>query len=200
MKSAPRRPGDVVRAAANPQPPRGPSRPWSPGRSTAPGGDPAAAAVAIERPDGLVVEALLDHEFCRLRHQPQAARPLPRPLHRRRRQGRPPRRSGAGRCRELHRRAFRRVLAVRPEIVALRGLVREDDALRIEETALSQPPQATCWAATIPGCWSWPPTGSTRCSGTSGSWPPRRGGRHGRRQAVAAAPRRHRIRRLDSTR
>ena len=31
------------------------------------------------------------------RHQPQAARPLPRPFHRGRRQGRPPRRRGAGR-------------------------------------------------------------------------------------------------------
>ena len=73
----------------------------------------------------------------RVYHQPQATRPLPRPLQRRR--PKDDRRDAWVLADALRtdRHAFREVLAAPPEIVALRGLVREDDALRIEETALS---------------------------------------------------------------
>ena len=48
---------------------------------------PGQIAVAIETPHGPVVEMLLDHGFVCLRHQSQAARPFPRSLHGRWRQG-----------------------------------------------------------------------------------------------------------------
>jgi hypothetical protein len=101
------------------------------------GGDHAALVVGIERPDGLVVEALLDHKIA-------VAAINPKQLDRFRDRFTP---SGAKDDRRdarvladalrTDRRAFRQVLADPPEVVALRGLVREDDALRIEETALS---------------------------------------------------------------
>jgi transposase len=101
------------------------------------GGDLAVLNVALERPDGLVVEALLDHNIAVFTLNPKQ-------LDRFRDRFSP---SGAKDDRRDARvladalrtdaRAFRRVLAAPPEIVALRGLVREDDTLRIEETALS---------------------------------------------------------------
>ena len=99
--------------------------------------DRAAIVVAIERPDGLVVEALLDHELAVYTLNPKQLdrfrdRFTPAGAKDDRRDARV-----LADALRTDRRAFRRVLAEPPEIVALRGLVREDDALRIEETTLS---------------------------------------------------------------
>jgi transposase len=101
------------------------------------GGDPAALAVAIERPDGLVVEALLDRKIAVFTLNPKQ-------LDRFRDRFSP---AGAKDDRRdalvladalrTDRHAFRRVTPDPDDTVALRGLVREDDTLRIEETALS---------------------------------------------------------------
>jgi transposase len=101
------------------------------------GGDPAALAVAIERPDGLVVEALLDRDLAVFTLNPKQ-------LDRFRDRFSP---AGAKDDRRdalvladalrTDRHAFRRVTPDPDDTVALRGLVREDDTLRIEETALS---------------------------------------------------------------
>jgi transposase len=161
------------------------------------GGDRAALAVAIERPDGLVVEALLDHGIV-------VSTINPKQLDRFRDRFSP---AGAKDDRRdarvladalrTDRQAFRKVLADPPEVVALRGLVREDDALRIEETALSNRlrdllgryhPRLLELAAdrVDPLLWDlWElaptPTAVAVCPGD-----------------VAAALRRHRIRRLDA--
>jgi transposase len=100
-------------------------------------GNRASLSVAIERPDGLVVEALLDYNIAvwtinpkqldrfRDRFTPAGAKDDRRDA-----------RVLADALR-TDRHAFRQVVAAPPEIVALRGLVREDDALRIEETILN---------------------------------------------------------------
>jgi transposase len=101
------------------------------------GGDPAALIVAIERPDGLVVEALLDHQLAVFAINPKQLdrfrdRFTPAGAKDDRRDAR-----ALADALRTDRRAFRRVQADPAEVVALRGLVREDDALRIEETALN---------------------------------------------------------------
>ena len=101
------------------------------------GGQSAAIVVAIERPDGLVVEALLDHDLAVYTINPKQLdrfrdRFTPAGAKDDRRDARV-----LADALRTDRRAFRRVTADPPEIVALRGLVREDDALRIEETTLS---------------------------------------------------------------
>ena len=50
------------------------------------GATPEVIGIAIEMTQGPVVEALLERGFWRLWHQSQAARSVPRPLHRGRRQ------------------------------------------------------------------------------------------------------------------
>jgi transposase len=161
------------------------------------GGDRTAIAVAIERPDGLVVEALLDQEI--------AVHTLnPKQLDRFRDRFSP---AGAKDDRrdalvladalrtDSH--AFRRVLPDPADVVALRGLVREDDALRIEETLLSNRllahlgryyPQLLSLAADRidPLLWDLWELAPTPEAATTVSRP-----------AVAAQLRRHRIRRLD---
>jgi transposase len=101
------------------------------------GGDVTKIAVAIERPDGLVVEALLDYQI-------EVYSLNPKQLDRFR-----DRFSVAGAkddqrdarvladALRTDRHAFRRVLPLPHEVVVLRGLAREDDALRNEVAALS---------------------------------------------------------------
>ncbi len=101
------------------------------------GGDPAAVAVAIERPDGLVVEALLDRKIAVFTLNPKQ---LDRFRDRFSAAGAKDDRRDAlvlADALRTDRHAFRRVTPDPDDTVALRGLVREDDALRIEETALS---------------------------------------------------------------
>jgi transposase len=164
------------------------------------GGDRAALSAAIERPDGLVVEALLEYDLTVFTLNPKQ-------LDRFRDRFHP---SGAKDDRHDARvladalrtdpRAFRRVLADPPEVVALRGLVREDDALRIEETALSNRlrdllgryhPRLLELAADradplLWDLWDLAPTPEAAAAVS--------------RDAVAAALRRHHIRRLDAER
>jgi transposase len=162
------------------------------------GGDRAALVAAIERPDGLVVEALLDHDIAvwtinpkqldrfRDRFTPCGAKDDRRDA-----------RVLADAVR-TDRPAFRQVGADPPAIVALRGLVREDDALRIEETALNNRlrdllgryhPRLLELAADrvdplLWDLWELAPTPGAAAAVS--------------RRAVAAALRRHRIRRLDT--
>jgi transposase len=162
------------------------------------GGQGAAIAVAIERPDGLVVEALLDHEIAVYTINPKQLdrfrdRFTPAGAKDDRRDARV-----LADALRTDRRAFRRVLADPPEIVALRGLVREDDTLRIEETALSHrlcdllgryhPRLLELVADRVDpllwDLWELAPT-----PGAAGAVS---------RRAVGAALRRHRIRRLDT--
>ena len=162
------------------------------------GGDRAALIVAIERPDGLVVEALLDHGIAVWTINPKQ-------LDRFRDRFTP---SGAKDDRRdarvladavrTDRQAFRQVLADPPAIVALRGLVREDDALRIEETALSNRlrdqlgryhPRLLELAADRVDPLLWDLWDLAPTPGAAAAVSPR---------AVAAALRRHRIRRLDT--
>jgi Transposase/Transposase IS116/IS110/IS902 family len=101
------------------------------------GGDPTRVAVAIERPDGLVVEALLDHKIAVFTLNPKQ---LDRFRDRFSAAGAKDDRRDAlvlADALRTDRQAFRRVTADPDHVVALRGAVREDDALRIEETALS---------------------------------------------------------------
>ena len=161
------------------------------------GGDPAAVAVAIERPDGLVVEALLDHGLAVHAINPK---PLDRFRDRFSAAGAQDDRRDARVLADALRtdaRAFRRVQADPAEVMALRGLAREDDALRIEETALSHRlrellgryhPRLLGLAADrvdplLWDLWGLAPTPQAAAAVS--------------RRAVAAALRRHRIRRLD---
>ena len=101
------------------------------------GGDITRIAVAIERPDGLVVEALLDYQVAvytlnprqldrfRDRFSIAGAKDDPRDA------------KVLADALRTDRHAFRRVLSLAPDVAILRGLTREDDAMRIEETALS---------------------------------------------------------------
>jgi transposase len=101
------------------------------------GGDITKIAVAIERPDGLVVEALLDYQFAvytlnpkqldRFRDRFSVAGAKDDPTDAK---------VLADALRTDHH-VFRLVQSLPRDIVVLRGLAREDDALRIEETALS---------------------------------------------------------------
>lgn len=162
------------------------------------GSEQAAPLVAIERPDGLVVEALLDHNIAvwtinpkqldrfRDRFTPAGAKDDRRDA-----------RVLADALR-TDRQAFRQVLADDPAVVTLRGLVREDDALRIEETALSNRlrdllsryhPRLLELAAdrADPLLWDlWELAPTPRAAAAVS------------RRAVATALRRHRIRRLDT--
>jgi transposase len=100
------------------------------------GGNLSRLAVALERPDGRVVEALLDREIptytlnpkqldrFRDRFSPAGAKDDRRDAH------------VLADAMRTDRRAFRRVLPDPPDLVLLRGLVRQDDDLRIRETAL----------------------------------------------------------------
>jgi len=161
-------------------------------------GDPTALAVAIERPDGLVVEALLDRRIAVWTINPKQ---LDRFRDRFSPAGAKDDRRDARVLADALRtdgHAFRRVAADPPPIVALRGLIREDDALRIEETALSNRlrellgryhPRLLGLAADrvdplLWDLWELAPT-PARAAAVS-------------RAAVAAALRRHRIRRLDT--
>jgi transposase len=162
------------------------------------GGDPAALIFAIERPDGLVVEALLDHRLAVYTINPKQLdrfrdRFTPAGAKDDRRDARV-----LADALRTDRRAFRRVTADPAEVVALRGLVREDDALRIEETALSNRlrellgryhPRLLELAADrvdplLWDLWELAPTPQAAAAVS--------------RRAVAAALRRHRIRRLDT--
>jgi transposase len=162
------------------------------------GGDRAAIVVAIERPDGLVVEALLDHDLAVYTINPKQ---LDRFRDRFTPAGAKDDRRDAWVLADALRtdgRAFRRILPDPPVIVALRGLVREDDALRIEETALSHRlrdllgryhPRLLELAADrvdplLWDLWELAPTPGAAAAVS--------------RRAVAAALRRHRIRRLDA--
>jgi transposase len=160
-------------------------------------GDPTALAVAIERPDGLVVEALLEAEI------PTSAL-NPKQLDRFRDRFSP---AGAKDDRRdarvladglrTDRRAFRRLVSDRPEVVELRALVREDDVLRVLENALGNRlreqlgryyPQMQALLADRPDpflwdLWKLAPTPQT--------------GARVRKEAVAARLRKHRVRRLD---
>jgi transposase len=100
-------------------------------------GDPTVIAVAIERPDGLVVEALLDQEIAVYAINPKQ---LDRFRDRFSPAGTKDDRRDALVLADALRsdsHAFRRVVPDPADVVRLRGLVREDDALRIEETALN---------------------------------------------------------------
>lgn len=160
-------------------------------------GEPTALAVAIERPDGLVVEALLDYGLAVYTINPKQ---LDRFRDRFSAAGAKDDRRDArvlADALRTDRRAFRRVQADPAEVVALRGLVREDDALRIEETALSHRlrdllgryhPRLLQLAAdrVDPLLWDlWELAPTPRAAAAVS------------RRAVAAALRRHRIRRLD---
>jgi transposase len=160
-------------------------------------GEPTALAVAIERPDGLVVEALLDHGLAVFAINPKQ---LDRFRDRFSAAGAKDDRRDArvlADALRTDRRAFRRVQADPAEVVALRGLVREDDALRIEETALSNRlrdllgryhPRLLQLAAdrVDPLLWDlWELAPTPRAAAAVS------------RRAVAEALRRHRIRRLD---
>jgi transposase len=161
------------------------------------GGDPAALAVAIERPDGLVVEALLDRDIAVFTLNPKQ---LDRFRDRFSAAGAKDDRRDALVLADALRtdgHAFRRVTPDPDEVVALRGLVREDDALRIEATALSNRlreglgryhPQLLGLAADRldPLLWDlWELAPTPQAAATVS------------RRAVAATLRRHRIRRLD---
>jgi transposase len=161
-------------------------------------GDPTALAVAIERPDGLVVEALLDRQLAVWTLNPKQ---LDRFRDRFSPAGAKDDRRDARVLADALRtdgHAFRHVTADPPQIVALRGLIREDDALRIEETALSNRlrdllsryhPRLLGLAADRidPLLWDlWELTPTPGSAATVS------------RRAVAAALRRHRIRRLDT--
>jgi transposase len=101
------------------------------------GGDPAAVAVAIERPDGPVVECLLDRQIkvytlnpkqldrFRDRYSPAGAKD--------------DRRDALVLASALRtdRPAFRQVVLDQPELIQLRELVRIDDDLRAEENRLN---------------------------------------------------------------
>jgi transposase len=161
------------------------------------GGDPAALIVAIERPDGLVVEALLDHRLAVFAINPK---PLDRFRDRFRAAGAKDDRRDArvlADALRTDRRAFRRVTADPAEVVALRGLVREDDALRVEETALSNRlrdllgryhPRSLQLAADRVDPLTWDLWELAPTPGAAAAVS---------RRAVAKALRRHRIRRLD---
>jgi transposase len=100
-------------------------------------GNSATIAVAIERPDGLVVEALLDRDIAVFTLNPKQ---LDRFRDRFSAAGaKDDRRDALVLADSLRtdRRAYRRVTQDPADIVMLRGLVREDDTLRIDETALS---------------------------------------------------------------
>jgi transposase len=162
------------------------------------GGDRAALIVAIERPDGLVVEALLDHQLAVYAINPKQ---LDRFRDRFTAAGAKDDRRDArvlADALRTDRRAFRRITADPAEIVALRGLVREGDALRIEETALSNRrreslgryhPRLLELAADrvdplLWDLWELAPTPGAAAAVS--------------RRAVTATRRRHRIRRLDA--
>src|SRR5262245_11445531 len=161
------------------------------------GGDPAAIAVAIERPDGLVVEALLDRAIAVFTLNPKQ---LDRFRDRFSAAGAKDDRRDAlvlADALRTDRHAFRQVTADPAAVVALHGSVREDDALRIEETALSNRlrdylgryhPQLLSLAADrvdplLWDLWELAPTPQEAATVS--------------RRAIAAALRRHRIRRLD---
>jgi transposase len=160
-------------------------------------GEPTALAVAIERPDGLVVEALLDHGLAVFAINPK---PLDRFRDRFRAAGAKDDRRDArvlADALRTDRRAFRRVQADPAEVVALRGLVREDDALRIEETALNNRlrdllgryhPRLLALAADRVDPLTWDLWELAPTPGAAAAVS---------RRAVAAAPRRRRTRRLD---
>jgi hypothetical protein len=100
-------------------------------------GNSATIAVAIERPDGLVVEALLDRDIAVFTLNPKQ---LDRFRDRFSAAGaKDDRRDALVLADSLRtdRRAYRRVTQDPADVVMLRGLVREDDTLRIDETALS---------------------------------------------------------------
>jgi transposase len=160
-------------------------------------GDRTRIAVAIERPDGLVVEALLDQEIAVFTLNPKQ---LDRFRDRFSPAGAKDDRRDALVLADALRsdpQAFRRVLADPADVVALRGLVREDDALRIEETLLSNRlrdhlaryyPQLLSLAAdrVDPLLWDlWELAPTPQAAATVS------------RRAVAACLRHHRIRRLD---
>jgi transposase len=161
------------------------------------GGAVAAIAIAIERPDGLVVEALLDRDLAVFTLNPKQ---LDRFRDRFSVAGAKDDRRDAlvlADALRTDRHAFRRVVPDPADVVALRGLVREDDALRIEETALSNRlrdhlgryyPQLLGPAADrvdplLWDLWELAPTPQAAAAVS--------------RRAVAAQLRRHRIRRLD---
>jgi transposase len=163
------------------------------------GGDIPSIAVAIERPDGLVVEALLDHQIAvytlnpkqldrfRDRFSLAGAKDDPRDA------------KVLADALRTDRHAFRRVLTLPRDDVVLRGLAREDDAMRIEETALSNRlrevlgryyPQMLSLAAdrVDPFLWDlWELAPSSEAGATLN------------RRKVHGLLRRHRIRRLDVT-
>jgi transposase len=161
------------------------------------GGDPTGIAVAIERPDGLVVEARLDRAIAVFAINPKQ---LDRFRDRFSVAGAKDDRRDALVLADSLRtdsHAFRRVVPDPADVVRLRGLVREDDALRIEETALSNRlrdhlgryyPQLLGLAADRidPSLWDLWELAPTPQAATTVS-----------RRAVAARLRRHRIRRLD---
>jgi transposase len=154
-------------------------------------------AGAIERPDGLVVEALLDRAIAVHAINPKQ---LDRFRDRYSAAGAKDDRRDALVLADALRtdsHAFRHVIPDPVDVVRLRGLVREDDALRIEETALSNRlrdllgryyPQLLGLAAdrVDPLLWDLWELAPTAQAATAVS-----------QRAVAARLRQHRIRRLD---
>ena len=100
------------------------------------GGDPQALAVAIERPDGPLVETLLDYEIAVYTLNPKQ---LDRFRDRHGVAGAKDDRRDAFVLADAlgtDRHHFRRVVPLEPELLALRGLVRCDDELRVSENRL----------------------------------------------------------------
>jgi transposase len=162
------------------------------------GGVPERIAVAIERPDGLLVEALLDHLIAVYAINPKQ---LDRFRDRYSAAGAKDDRRDALVLADALRtdsHAFHRVVVQTSDVVALRGFVREDDALRIEENVLDNRlrellgryyPQMLALAADRPAPFLWD------------LWelaPNPQSGATADREAIAALLRRHRIRRLDA--
>ncbi len=161
------------------------------------GGVAAHLAVAVERPDGLVVEALLDREVpaytlnpkqldrFRDRFSPAGAKDDRRDAH------------VLGDAFRTDRRAFRRIAPDPADVVALRGWARDDDALRVQVNALGNRlrellgryyPQMLGLLADRPDPFLWDlwELAPTPAQGAAVS-----------RRAVAARLRKHKVRRLD---
>jgi transposase len=128
------------------------------------GGDPARLAVAIERPDGPVVETLLAASIPVFTLNPKQ---LDRFRDRHCVAGAKDDRRDAlvlADALRTDRHHFRQVTAAEPDLVALRGLVRSDDDLRISESRLNNQfqehlrryyPQLLELAADRPDPWLW---------------------------------------------
>jgi transposase len=161
------------------------------------GGDMTKIAVAIERPDGLVVEALLDYQIAVYTLNPKQ---LDRFRDRFRVAGAKDDPSDAkvlADALRTDRHAFRLVLSLPRDVVVLRGLAREDDTLRIEENTLSNR-LADCLGRYYPQILSLVPDRVDPFLWEL--WelvPTAEAGAAVSREAIVSLLRRHRIRRLD---